>query len=169
MGILNPFMEFIATSRNMPQEVGGPFFASVVEDQQTKAAPESVGQEEPNSQSDTSNPTSIPIRPVPSIIQLDLPSSHRDPTSSHDVMGVMCPNQMKGWMFAGVNVTLIEAILSNLDCKILQAGDIIIHQNSPADRMYYMEVGWVLEETRFIQRSSHVEITLEVYEKLAVL
>ncbi|KAI7789477.1 putative potassium/sodium hyperpolarization-activated cyclic nucleotide-gated channel 1-like [Triplophysa rosa] len=88
-----------------------------------------------------------------------------------DVMEFMCPNVMKGRMFASGDVKLIEAVLMKLDCEIFQAGDIIICQNSLADRMYFIEVGRVLQETEFIQKElSCGENTLEVvYEKLAVL
>ncbi|KAI7805662.1 putative potassium/sodium hyperpolarization-activated cyclic nucleotide-gated channel 1-like [Triplophysa rosa] len=69
-----------------------------------------------------------------------------------DVMEVMCPNVMKGRMFASGDVKLIEAVLMKLDCEIFQAGDIIIRLKGPADRMYFIEVGRVLQETEFIQK-----------------
>lgn len=67
-------------------------------------------------------------------------------------MEVMCPNLMKGWMFAGGDVRLNYAVLMNLDLEIFQVGDIIIHQNSSADKMYFIKAGRVREKTRFFQR-----------------
>ncbi|KAI7790167.1 potassium/sodium hyperpolarization-activated cyclic nucleotide-gated channel 1 [Triplophysa rosa] len=69
-----------------------------------------------------------------------------------DVMEVMCPNLTKGWMFASGDVKIIEAVLMKLEYEIFQAGDIIIRLKGPADMMFFIEDGRVLEETKFFQK-----------------
>ena len=67
-------------------------------------------------------------------------------------MKVMCPNLMKGWLFASGDVTLIEAVLMKLECEIFQTGDIIIQRNGPADRMFFIERGRVHKEIKSFQQ-----------------
>ncbi|KAA0714940.1 Potassium/sodium hyperpolarization-activated cyclic nucleotide-gated channel 1 [Triplophysa tibetana] len=69
-----------------------------------------------------------------------------------DVMKAMCPSLTNVCIFASGNVKLIEAFLIKLEYEIFQAGDIIICPEGPADRMFFIEDGRVLEETAFFQK-----------------
>ncbi|XP_051951162.1 potassium/sodium hyperpolarization-activated cyclic nucleotide-gated channel 2 [Xyrauchen texanus] len=67
-----------------------------------------------------------------------------------DIMAAVCPNLLtKGSMFKNCDANFIDAILMKLECEFFQPGDIIIRQNDQADRMYFIEIGRVLQVTEF--------------------
>ncbi|XP_056622520.1 potassium/sodium hyperpolarization-activated cyclic nucleotide-gated channel 1 [Triplophysa dalaica] len=69
-----------------------------------------------------------------------------------DVMKALYPKVTNVRIFASGNVKLSEAVLMMLEYEIFQAGDIIFHLKGPADRIFFIEDGRVLEETTFFQR-----------------
>lgn len=64
------------------------------------------------------------------------------------IMLVMCSHLLrKAPMFQGYDDSFIRAVLSQLDYKHFQEGDVIAHQYVPGDRMFFIEHGQVLMES----------------------
>lgn len=65
----------------------------------------------------------------------------------------MCSDHVrKVPIFRNRDINFINAILLELLYEVFQAGDIIIQQNAPGDRMFFIEHGQVLVENEFFQR-----------------
>uniref|UniRef100_A0A8C1SV17 Hyperpolarization activated cyclic nucleotide-gated potassium channel 5 n=1 Tax=Cyprinus carpio TaxID=7962 RepID=A0A8C1SV17_CYPCA len=54
--------------------------------------------------------------------------------------------------FRNCDINFINAVLLELQYEVYQEGDIIIRQNIPGDRMFFIEHGQVLVENEFFQR-----------------
>ncbi|XP_065138805.1 potassium/sodium hyperpolarization-activated cyclic nucleotide-gated channel 2 [Paramisgurnus dabryanus] len=69
-----------------------------------------------------------------------------------DIMAAMCTDLLKkGSLFRNNDPKFVEAMLMKLEYEIFQAGEIILYQNTRADRMFFIECGQVLVETEFFQ------------------
>ncbi|XP_073688940.1 potassium/sodium hyperpolarization-activated cyclic nucleotide-gated channel 3-like [Garra rufa] len=70
-----------------------------------------------------------------------------------DILMTMCSAHVrKVPFFRNCDINFINAILLELQYEVLQEGDIIIRQNTPGDRMFFIEHGQVLVENEFFQR-----------------
>ncbi len=54
--------------------------------------------------------------------------------------------------FRNCDINFINAVLLELQYEVYQEGDIIIRQNTPGDRMFFIEHGQVLEENEYFQK-----------------
>lgn len=57
-------------------------------------------------------------------------------------------------MFHNCDQNFINALLFHLQYEVFQEGDIIVYQNTPGDRMFFIESGYVVVETE----CAHVEL-----------
>lgn len=55
-------------------------------------------------------------------------------------------------MFQNRDENFINAVLFKLQYEVYQEGDVIIRQNVPGDRMFFIDHGQVLEETDSYER-----------------
>lgn len=55
-------------------------------------------------------------------------------------------------MFQTRDENFINAILQKLDYEVFQEGDVIVRQNVPGDRMFFIDHGQVLVETDSYER-----------------
>lgn len=70
-----------------------------------------------------------------------------------EILLTMCSDHVrKVPIFRNRDINFINAILLELLYEVFQAGDIIIQQNAPGDRMFFIEHGQVLVENEFFQR-----------------
>lgn len=54
-------------------------------------------------------------------------------------------------LFSNCEINFINAILFQLQYEVFQEGDVIIYQNTPGDRMFFIERGQVVVETENYQ------------------
>lgn len=58
----------------------------------------------------------------------------------------------KAPFFRNCDINFVNAILLELQYEVYQEGDIIIRQNAPGDRMFFIEHGQVFVENEFFRR-----------------
>ncbi|XP_016143951.1 potassium/sodium hyperpolarization-activated cyclic nucleotide-gated channel 1-like [Sinocyclocheilus grahami] len=70
-----------------------------------------------------------------------------------EILMTMCSAHVrKAPFFRNCDINFVNAILLELQYEVYQEGDIIIRQNAPGDRMFFIEHGQVLVENEFLQR-----------------
>nr|XP_020441937.1 potassium/sodium hyperpolarization-activated cyclic nucleotide-gated channel 1-like [Monopterus albus] len=69
------------------------------------------------------------------------------------ILAVMCGHLLRNVpMFQNRDENFICAVLPKLEYELFQEGDVIIQQNVPGDRMFFIDHGQVLMETDFYKR-----------------
>ncbi|XP_076863869.1 potassium/sodium hyperpolarization-activated cyclic nucleotide-gated channel 2-like [Brachyhypopomus gauderio] len=69
-----------------------------------------------------------------------------------EILMVMCGNLLKNCpMFQNSDIHFISAIILKLKYEVLLEGDVIIQQNAPGDRMFFIKHGQVIVETSSFQ------------------
>ncbi|KAF4083452.1 hypothetical protein AMELA_G00141300 [Ameiurus melas] len=69
-----------------------------------------------------------------------------------EILMIMCSGLVRRVpLFSNCEVNFINAILFHLQCEVFQEGDIIVYQNTPGDRMFFIERGQVVVETENYQ------------------
>ncbi|XP_026074821.1 potassium/sodium hyperpolarization-activated cyclic nucleotide-gated channel 1-like [Carassius auratus] len=70
-----------------------------------------------------------------------------------EILKTMCSAHVrKAPFFRNCDINFVNAILLELQYEVYQEGDIIIRQNAPGDRMFFIEHGQVLVEKEFFHR-----------------
>lgn len=65
---------------------------------------------------------------------------------------IMCSGLVrKVPIFRNCETNFINAILFHLQYEVFQEGDVIVYQNTPGDRMFFIERGQVVMETEISQ------------------
>ncbi|XP_076840442.1 potassium/sodium hyperpolarization-activated cyclic nucleotide-gated channel 2-like isoform X2 [Brachyhypopomus gauderio] len=69
-----------------------------------------------------------------------------------EILTVMCGNLLKNCpMFQNCDINLISSIILKLKYEVFLEGDVIIQQNAPGDRMFFIKHGQVIVETSSFQ------------------
>ncbi|KAK1797612.1 hypothetical protein P4O66_007903 [Electrophorus voltai] len=73
-----------------------------------------------------------------------------------ETLTVLCAHLLKNVpMFQKCDTNLISAIVLKLQHEVFLEGDIVIRQNAPGDRMFFIEHGQVIVETQSFQKELH--------------
>lgn len=68
------------------------------------------------------------------------------------ILTVMCGHLIKNVpMLQGRDINFTNGVLVELAYEVFQEGDVIVHQDAPADRMFFIEHGQVMVENESCQ------------------
>ncbi|XP_053491048.1 potassium/sodium hyperpolarization-activated cyclic nucleotide-gated channel 2-like [Ictalurus furcatus] len=69
-----------------------------------------------------------------------------------EILMIMCSGLVRRVpLFSNCEINFINAILFHLQYEVFQEGDVIVYQNTPGDRMFFIERGQVVVETENYQ------------------